>query len=107
MVAVSVPSPRSIVPLKAPETVAVSELASALAPRLMVSKPLTVRLESRVVVPPLATEMLLTPPAALRVSVLPLPPTRLSKPLTAPVIPVAPAAAVEVAVLRITVTALA
>ena len=73
----------------------------------MVSKPLTVRLESRVVVPPLATEILLTPLVALRVSVLPLPPIRVSKPVVVPVMPVAPAAAVEVAELRLTVTALA
>ena len=106
MVAVSLPSPRSTVPLKAPEKVAVSALASLLAPRLMFSKALTVRLVSRVVTPPLATEMLLTPALALRVS-LPLPPTKFSKPLTAPVMAVAPAAAVEVAELRLTVTALA
>ena len=104
MVAVSVPSPRSIVPLKAPEMEAVSALTSELAPRLIVSKPLTVRLVSRVVVPLLATEMLLTPDWALRVS-LPLPPMIFSTPVRVPVMPVAPAAAVDVAELRLTVTA--
>ena len=105
IVAVSLPEPRSIVPLKAPEIVAVSALASVLAPRLIVSKPLTVRLVSSVVVPPAATFKVLVPLCALRLS-LPLPPTRLSTPLTVPLIPVAPPAAVEVALLRLTVTAL-
>ena len=41
----------------------------------------------------------------VRVS-LPLPPTRLSKPLTVPLIPVVPFAPVDVALLRLTVTAL-
>ena len=105
IVAVSLPEPRSIVPLKEPEIVAVSALASVLAPRLIVSKPLTVRLVSSVVVPPAATFKVLAPLCALRLS-LPLPPTRLTTPLTVPLIPVAPPAAVEVALLRLTVTAL-
>ena len=106
IVAVSAPSPRSIVPLKAPEIVAVSALASELAPRLIVSKVLTVRLVSSVVVPLLATEIALAPLVALRMSLLPLPPISVSKPVVVPVIPVAPAAAVEVGPFRLTVTAL-
>ncbi len=105
IVAVSLPSPRSTVPLKVPEIVVVSLLASELAPRLIVSKPLTVRLLSSVVVPPESTVRLLTPLVALRVS-LPLPPTTLSKPLTVPLIPVVPFAPVDVALLRLTVTGL-
>ena len=103
IVAVSLPSPRSTVALKEPEIVAVSALASELAPRLIVSKPLTVRLLSRVVMPPEATFRLFTPLVALRVSV-PLPPTRLSKPVTDPEMPVAVDA--DVALLRLTDTAL-
>ena len=105
IVAVSLPAPRSIVPLKPPEIVAVSVLESELAPRLIVSKPLTVRLVSSVVVPPAATLKVLGPLCALRVS-LPLPPTTLSKPTVVPLMPVAPPAAVEVAPLRLTVTGL-
>lgn len=66
-------------------------------PRLMLSKPENVRLVSSVDVPPVAIERLLLPDWALIVSVLPLPPIRLLRPVTEPEIAVAPAAAVAVA----------
>ena len=105
IVASSLPAPRSTEPLKAAEKVAVSLLVSELAARLMVSNPLTVRLESSVMVPLLATLRLLTPLVALRES-LPLPPTRLSKPVTVPLMPVAPPEAMELALSSVTDTAL-
>ena len=105
---VSVPSPPARLVTLPPSLIVAVSLP---APRSIVSKPLTVRLLSRVVVPLLATESVLTPLVALRLS-MSLPPTRLSKPLTAPVMiavdpMTTPPAAVEVALSRLTVTGLA
>ena len=96
-VTLSLPAPRSMVPLKPPCRLDVSTPA----PRLMVSKPLSVRLASRFATPPLETVKLLLPAWAVRLS-LPLPPTKTSKPETLPPMPVAPVAAMLLAPDRVT-----